>query len=145
MATASATAGLTTEGLGWERKETEDEEDHEEDEEDHEEEEEEGDERGVRKAVATAVVTAAAAAAGIGGGGVNRNSRRWRTIDKLSRALGSTRRRGSFQAGAAGGEGGAGEPQQVLAYVCVLVSTIFCFLRQRVCVCVSDPGCCAKI
>eukprot|EP00903_Cladosiphon_okamuranus_P006039 g5957.t1 len=51
-----------------------------------------------------------------GGGGGNGASRRWKPIDKLSRALGSTRRRASMQAGGLGRDradrGGGNEVQQ---------------------------------
>eukprot|EP00752_Nemacystus_decipiens_P007614 g6804.t2 len=82
---------------------------------------EEGEEEtGVRTAMAAAVVSAAAAAAagitGGGEGGGEGGSRRWRKpIDKLSRALGSTRRRASLQAGRPGrdaADGGAGNEVQ---------------------------------
>lgn len=81
-----------------------------------EEEGEQDGETGVGTAMA-AVVVSAAAAAGIGGGGGDGASRRWKPIDKLSRALGSTRRKASMQAGGLGRDGadrGAGnEVQQV--------------------------------
>ncbi|CBN75185.1 expressed unknown protein [Ectocarpus siliculosus] len=90
--------------------------------EEHAEEKEGEGRKGAKASVAAAAVVAATASAtelsgsgrDVGGSGGGRSSsRRWRSIDKLSRALGSTRRRTSRQGGAARGEGGEGSEQKM--------------------------------
>ncbi|CAM9155204.1 unnamed protein product [Ectocarpus fasciculatus] len=89
----------------------------------HVEEKEGGGRKGAKASVAAAVVAATASATGLSGSGRDASgsggggsSRRWRSIDKLSRALGSTRRRTSRQGGAARGEGGEGSDQQKMNF-----------------------------
>ncbi|CAN0499636.1 unnamed protein product, partial [Ectocarpus sp. 12 AP-2014] len=88
------------------------------------EEKEEGGRKGATTSVAAAVVAATAAATGLsmsgraagGSGGGSSSASGWRSIDKLSWALGSTRRQTSRQRGAARGEGGEGSEQQKMNF-----------------------------
>ncbi|CAM9774062.1 unnamed protein product [Ectocarpus sp. 6 AP-2014] len=92
--------------------------------EEHAEEKEGEGRKGAKASVAAAVVAATASATGLSGsgrdaggsGGGRSSSRRWRSIDKLSRALGSTRRRTSRQGGAARVGGGEGSEQQKMNF-----------------------------